>query len=290
MTTPQPPSETSVALEFVRSLAGELSSGTVELPAFPEIATRVRRVVSDPNSTLEQVVRVVGSEPSLAARVVRISNSASFNRSGCIVGDLRTAINRIGYNMVRSVAIAFAISQIRGADNRAGLGRYLTSLWRESVTVAAFAYVLARTCAKVNPDEAMLSGMLHGIGKLYVVTHAAHHPVLRDDRSMLEGIIKDWHASIGKAIVENWEFSAAMAAAIGQQDDHARIGPTEADLSDVLCIAVLMAGQADDSTLLAAGLLGSPAAQRLGLSENRIRVVTEEGAVEVAALTDALGD
>ena len=72
----------NVAFDFVRSLAAELSGGHVDLPSFPEIALQVRRVLSDPNTRVEQIVRVVGSEPALAARLLRIANSASINRSG----------------------------------------------------------------------------------------------------------------------------------------------------------------------------------------------------------------
>jgi len=94
------------------------------------------------------VARVIGSEPALAARLMRISNSASLNRSGRAVADLRTAINRIGYNMVRSAAMAFAMAQIRNANKLAGLEQYLNDLWQRSTMVAAFAFVLARTCSR----------------------------------------------------------------------------------------------------------------------------------------------
>ena len=87
--------------------------GNVDRPSFPEIAVRVRKVLSDPKSSLDQVVRVVGSEPALAARLLRISNSASLNRGGRTVTELRTAINRLGYNMVRSASMSFAMAQIR---------------------------------------------------------------------------------------------------------------------------------------------------------------------------------
>ncbi len=72
--------------------------------------------------------------------------------------------------------------------------------------VAAFAFVLARTCTKVNPDEAMLTGMMHGIGKLYILTRAIDHPELFNSETALNDIIDEWHAGIGKAILENWEF------------------------------------------------------------------------------------
>ena len=155
---------------------------------------------------------------------MRLANSAALNRSGRPVADLRTAINRLGYNMVRSAAIAFAMAQIRNANRLVGLEHYLNDLWQASTRVAAFAYVLARTCSRVNPDEAMLGGMMHGIGKLYVVTRAVSHPELFSDKPMLDRIVNDWHAAIGKAILENWDFSEEMAEAVGEQQNHGREG------------------------------------------------------------------
>jgi HD-like signal output (HDOD) protein len=290
VTNPQLQTPPNIAFEFVRSLAGELSAGKVDLPSFPEIAVRVRRVLSDPKSSIDQVVRVVGSEPALAARLMRVSNSASMNRSGRTITDLRTAINRLGYNMVRSAAIAFAMSQIRQANKLAGLKHHLDHLWQRSTLVAAYAYVLARICSKVNPDEAMLCGMMHGIGKLYVLTRATHHPELFADAAMLEGIINDWHASIGKAILENWDFSEEMAAAVGDQDDHGNDEPNPPDLRDIIAIAILLASYETDLPELALALHGLPATARLGLTEAKTAVVMQECALEVAALSNALGD
>jgi HD-like signal output (HDOD) protein len=290
VTNTQLQSDSDIAFDFVRSLAAELSGGKVDLPSFPEIAVRVRRVLSDPKSSIDQVVRVVGSEPALAARLVRIANSASLNRSGRQIGDLRTAINRIGYNMVRSASIAFAMSQIRGANKLAGLEHYLNDLWQRSMRVAAFAFVLARTASGVNPDEAMLGGMMHGIGKLYVLTRAIRHPELFADREMLERIIDDWNASIGKAILENWEFSAEMSEAIGAQDEHGGEGSAEADLRDVISIAKVMAAHSPDAQPLDECLREYPAARRLGLNDEKTRMVMHECAAEIAALSDALGN
>ena len=51
---------------------------------------------------------------------------------------------------------------------------------------------------------------------------------------MLEQIIGEWHASIGKAILENWEFPESMAQAVGEQEELARTEPEPPDLSDVI--------------------------------------------------------
>lgn len=287
-----PLAQSQSAFDFVRSLAGELSGGKVDLPSFPEVAVRVRRILSDPKSSVEQVVRVVGSEPALAARLMRIANSASLNRSGKPITELRTAISRIGYNMVRSASIAFAMAQIRNSNKLAGLEHYLQDVWQRSTRVAAFAYVLAKVCtrSRINPDEAMLTGMMHGIGKLYVVTRAAAHPELFANSAALDEIIEQWHPSIGKAILENWDFSETMAQAVGEQDDLARTGSDMADLSDVIAIAVLMARHGVDQASLEADLEGSPAVVRLGLNEARMASVLKDSAIEISALSEALGN
>jgi HD-like signal output (HDOD) protein len=221
---------------------------------------------------------------------MRISNSASLNRTGRAVNDLRTAINRLGYNMVRSAAISFAMAQIRNANKLAGLEPYLDDLWRQSTRVAAFSYVLARTCSEVNPDEAMLAGMMHGIGKLYVLTRATSHVELFADTATLESIISDWHASIGKAILENWDFSEAMADAVGEQHDHSREDVEKPDLRDVLAIAIVMAGfDATDLEGLTVALGDLSDAHRMGLDQEKTRSVIEDCAEEVKALTNALG-
>jgi HD-like signal output (HDOD) protein len=282
-------SPSNVAFEFVRSLASELSAGHIDLPSFPDIAVKVRKVLSDSKSSVEQVVRVVGSEPALAARLMRVANSASINRSGKPVRDLRTAVNRLGYNMVRSAAMAFSMSQMRNSNKLASLAPYMNDLWERSTYVAAYAYVLARTCSRVNPDEALLTGMLHGIGKLYILTRASKHPELFANEVVLDDIIADWHASIGKAILENWGFAEAMSRAVGQEDFY-RPDEESPDLTDVVGVATLMVSFGTDVAGLEAELQQQYAAKRLGLNESKTLAVMQDSAAEVSALSQALSD
>lgn len=279
------------AFDFIRALAGELSGGKVDLPSFPEVAVRVRRILSDPKSSVDQIVRVVGSEPALAARLMRIANSASLNRSGKVITELRTAISRIGYNMVRSASISFAMAQIRNSNKLAGIEHHLQDVWQRSTRVAAFGYVLAKVCtrSRINPDEAMLTGMMHSIGKLYVLTRAAAHPELFANSAVLDEILEQWHPSIGKAILDNWEFSEAMAQAVGDQEELNRTEPEVADLSDIIAVAVLMTRHGEDLPALEADLKDLPAALRLELTQARLTNVIKDGASEVSALSEALG-
>jgi HD-like signal output (HDOD) protein len=282
-------SASSQGFDFVRVLAAELSSGHVDLPSFPEIVIRIRKVLADANSNVEQVVRVVGSEPALSARLLRVANSASFNRSGKPITELRTAISRIGYNMVRSASMSFAMNQMRHHEKLKHLKPHLNALWERSTYVAAYCYVLARKQGQINADEAMLTGMMHGIGKLYILTRAMDHQSLFAGEAALNEVIDDWHASIGKAILENWGFSEAMAQAVADQAEIARITGAAADLTDVLHVSLLIACYGTDVNGLEIALNDAPAAKRLGLDAGRMLEVMQDSAAEVTALTQALG-
>jgi HD-like signal output (HDOD) protein len=287
--TSPPLDASTAAFEFVKLLADELSGGRLELPSFPDVAIQVRRALGDDKSTIDQVVRIVGSEPALAARLLKMANSAALNRTGKAVTDLRTAINRMGYNMVRSSAISFAMAQIRRAGEVKNVERQLRELWEQSTFVAAMCYVIARKHSRVNADEALLAGLLHGLGKLYILTRIGRFPALFADPVALEQVQRDWHATIGKAILENWGFAEQMSEAVAHQDDIDRNHAGPADLTDVLTVGVMMAAYHGQPADLELNMQGVKAFGRLGLDSGNCVTVMRDFDQEIRELRDALG-
>ena len=135
----------------------------------------------------------------------------------------------------------------------------------------------------------MLTGMMHGIGKLYILTRAVGHPELFASDEVLEDIISQWYPSIGKAILENWNFSEKMARAVGQED-FGRVDLEEPDLSDVVGVAILMVSAGTDIAGLEKSLKEQPAATRLGMYESQTLAIMQDSAAEVTALSQALAD
>ena len=280
----------ALAFEFVAALAAELSGGKIDRPSFPDGAIRVRRALGEENTTIDQVVRIVGSEPALAARLLKMSNSAALNRTGKQVTELRTAIARMGYNMVRSAAISFAMAQIRASAGLKGLEEPLNRLWRESTYVAAFCYVLSRNHTERNPDEGFLAGLLHGVGRLYILTRTPKFPELLGNPESLGDITRDWHAQVAKAILENWELTDELVQAVADQDDVAREHEGMADLTDILVCANMMAAYMDHPEDLVLNMAGVTSFTRLGLDQANCTVVLAESREEIEALRQALGN
>ena len=284
-----PASTDAEAFAFVQTLAGELSKGKVELPSFPDIALRVRKVLSDDNVSQDMVVRVVGSEPALAARLMQIANSAALNFSGKPITELRTAISRMGFNMVRSAAIAFSMSQLKKVDALKGLEKPLDQLWKRSASVAAMSHAVARRFSKVNADTALLAGLLHGIGQLYILTRCGQHPKLFADQAAYNTIVRDWHSAIAKALLENWEMAEEVIEAVSNFEDLQRAHTGPADLTDVITVGNLLAAFKDHPDTIELNMHDVAACKRMHMDRASYEQLIAECEHEIDTLNQALG-
>jgi HD-like signal output (HDOD) protein len=286
--TKVPASESAAAFAFVSELAQEVSKGKVELPSFPDVAVRVRKVLADEHVANEQIARIVGSDAGLAARVLTLANSAALNRSGRSVADLKTAISRIGHNNVRTAAVSFAIAQLRRASELRNIAPQLERVWQEATVVAALSYSIASRC-QLNPDESMLAGLLHNVGKLYILARANRHGGLFSEPASLAQVMRDWHSNVGKAIVENWGFPEHIAEAIGEHENIDRTAG-QADVTDVLTVAVMAAGFMGHEVDFELNMQGVKAFRRLSLDNAKCAHIMQSCSDEISALRSALGD
>ena len=276
------------AFAFVTELASELSWGTIDLPGMPDIAMRVRRALENENVSTEQIERIVGAEPVLAGRILQIANSAALNVTGSKVTDLRMAIARSGFAMVRTTAIAYAISQLRNQKELKGLEKPLAALWKRSTLVAAMCRALAPRISRTNPDAAMLAGLLHGVGELYILTRSKQHEKLFNDEAAYRTIIRDWHATVATAILENWGLDETIVEAVGGFENFERDRRGPIDTTDVLTVSYLLAAYHEHPESLELNMNDVAVCRRLQLKLEDYEALLRESRAEVNALRDLL--
>jgi HD-like signal output (HDOD) protein len=259
------------------------------------VALRVRRALADENASIEHIVRVVGAEPSLVVRLLQLGNSAALNPGGRRLTDLRSVITRIGFNMARSATIAFAMSQLRRAEAYKGLEKPFNELWRNSTQVAAVSFVVAKRLTKVNAELALLAGLLHNVGKLYLLTRAGRYPELLNDAVAFPALVQVWHARIARAILVNWEMAPPVIDAVHGFEAADREREGEIDLLDVLwagrnLAALPRPAPATTPPVIPQELLDSHPARRLGLDAAGCAEILVESGKEIDSLASALAD
>jgi len=225
---------------FLDRITEELGDGPINLPYFPDVVLRVRRALDDPGSSADDIVRIAGAEPRLAARLIQTANSVVFNPSGRSSPHLRAAVTRLGHHLVQSVAMVFAIQQMKADSTLRGVSRPLGDLWEKSIAVGSICQVLARQL-NVPTDKVFMTGLLHGIGHFYILVRAAESesPVAYAD--LPSRLVAERHPAIGKSVLEKWGFETVVCDAVGSQRDYQRESSRAADITDVLIASILLA-------------------------------------------------
>jgi HD-like signal output (HDOD) protein len=239
-------------------------------------AFRIQRVLQSPDTKTEDVVRILSSEPALAARLLRMANSAEFRRVDQNITDLKTAVARMGFNMVRSVAVAFAMRQLRRKDTYTPTAQLqLEQAWEESLATSAMCFVIAKRFTRLNPDQALLTGLLHVLGRLYIIMRSKDVPELSD--AEMRQVIDGWHATIGKAILETWGLPESLQHAVEHQDELEMAQDGDASMTDVLIAAkVLARGETDGAkfpALRRVGVAGSDGVKPMAQYEEELKSV-----------------
>ena len=279
----------TVVFSFVKGLAAELSAGQVELPSVPDIVIRLQQALSDDNVTNDTIVRVIGSEPMLAGRLLTMANSVALNTSGRKIADLPTAVARVGFNIVRSAALSFAVEQLRKASEYRHLEKQLDALWKDSVQIAALCHVIARRFSSLNGDTALLAGLMHNVGRIYILTRASQYPTLTADPLTFNSIVRDWHANVAKALLENWKVADEIVDAVAGYEDLDREARGPVTLTDVLSLATLVERNRNGTEMNLPDETLIKGLKRMQLQVRDCHTVLDESAEEIAALKSALG-
>ena len=270
-----------LSFRILEDVARDLSGEVVSFPTFLDITFQVRTALKNPNLTVDQLATLIGAEPMMSTRIIRMSNSVAMNSSGRAIVDVKSAISRVGMEAVRSVSFAVAMEQLLGSKKMAPFEGLSHRLWEHTIHVAALCRVLARKLARINPDEAMFAGLVHDIGVFYLLSRAANFPELIEDKAELHQLLVQWHDNIGHALLAAMGIGEAVLQAV-QEHEIERPVPVVKNLADVLFIANKLAntqggwrdpefGDAVDTSALAALFDAEAIAALLAESEDEVQ-------------------
>lgn len=278
----------AVTFKILEDIARDLSGKEITFPTFLDITFQVRSALKDPNLNVEQLAKLVGAEPLMSTKIIRMANSVALNPSGREIADVKNGIIRVGMEAVRTVSFAVAMEQLLCSKQMKPFEDISRRLWEHTAHVAALSRVLARKIAKINGDEAMFTGLVHDIGVFYLMSRAAGFPELVADKAELHALLVGWHDSIGHALLSALGSPESVLLAVQEHETPREIKEIKT-LSDVLYIANKIAnrtsrwrdpeydGEVDTSMLESL------------FDADTLASIVEESEEEVASLKAALG-
>lgn len=212
--------------------------GKLELPALPEVAIKIQAAMRDPDVDIKRLANLVSMDIAVTAGLIRAASSAAYG-SGNPVKSVRDAIVRLGLVVARRLALTIAMQQVFRSKSRA-LHQRMRELWDRSVHVSVLSFVLARECAGLEPEQALLAGLLHDVGSLPVLDYIGHHfPDATD--AEIDSIIHKLHGVVGEIVLSSWGMDSQMSAVVRESGHWLRTGngTDKPDYCDVVIIARL---------------------------------------------------
>jgi HD-like signal output (HDOD) protein len=215
----------------------------MKVPPFPPIATRLLRLLSDPDVDIAEVAEIISNDVKLTARLLQGANSSLFGVS-VPVGNVRQAIALLGFERTLQIAAMNATTAYAG---RAPSTAELQSCWQHSIATALIADEIGKSC-DVFTKAAFTVGVLHDIGRLglivaypreyeRIVRDAAGHCLdLLDFEREQFGID---HAEAGRLLAEAWNLPEDFRVIAGRHHDPCE--GTELDLLRIVHVACRLA-------------------------------------------------
>ena len=276
-TTPEQapaPDKGRAAFRLVQGLAQELSAGRLSLPSLPEVVLLIQRAMANEDCEAEQIAELIVSEPIFAGAILKLGNSVLYRRSGAETTNMVTCIARLGLTMVRSVSMHFAMQQMREAEEFRSIKHLLQPEWESSRVCAGICHSLARKTRRAHPDDMLTLGLVHNIGRIYLISRGAEFGD-NDAAVGMNALFDEWHPVVGSAIAESWNLPEQAVQAIAQQTTPDDEQDFAHDINDLLGLAVTAAAARDDAEALAAAA-STPGAARLGVDEAMLSAVIED--------------
>jgi HD-like signal output (HDOD) protein len=212
------------------------------LPAMPELATRLMRSMQRDDMGLGEMADLIGRDPSLAAKVLRLANSVRYSPSQT-VASLHDAALHIGLRGLRDLALAACMSGMFPAKVKFDRARF----WRHGVATGGYARALAPACG-LDPDVAYLGGLVLRTGRILMLqtdpdaVAATQADAIEPDTLMAleQARLGCTHADISAGLAERWHFPAELRLALAAASNPLKVAPFS-KLGGVLRLASTLA-------------------------------------------------
>ncbi|HHA18471.1 MAG: hypothetical protein DRQ39_09970 [Gammaproteobacteria bacterium] len=221
------------------TLMQDIKNNRLEIPSPPDLLIKIRSLSANPQTTSKDIADLVKHDMNISGRLIKVANSALFG-SRFQVNSIQGAITRLGQKKVQSLITGLIIGQRLMESKTRGLESYCNQAWQDSNSVAAMSYVLAQKKSKVDPEQALLAGMVHNIGTLPLILHLNKIKELKDNPRIMglvaDVVIPKLYISAGRLIIKSWNFPQEIIDVATEHSNLDRESSGEIDLIDIVTI------------------------------------------------------
>lgn len=223
-----------------------ITESIIGLPTLPTIVSKMIELVDNPRTSAASLARLISSDQTLTARILKLANSAYYGFPKEI-STVNMAVVVLGFNTVKDMGLSLSVfDAFKNQENSSGFD--FARFWEHSIGCGVASRMLARSYMYRNASEAFVAGLLHDIGKI-ILNQYFHYEFIEIMDLVAQGesldqaeesIIGTSHAQIGSWLAEKWNLPEIISKTIlyhhtpwASDDNKVFIGTIT--LADYLC-------------------------------------------------------
>lgn len=200
-----------------------LSVYPIDLPVFHPIAVKLQHLLADNEFDIDDVIALASQDQIMASRILRMANAPAY-RGAATVETMKDAVLRLGAQQVANMTMAVTQASLHKSSNET-INRYMRKLWQHSHSCALGCRWVATTIGlRRMAEQAYLAGLLHDIGKLYLLkvlekltlTGVACSAL---EEQTLQDVFIELHVEEGTKLVKHWNIPALYTTVVAEHHD-----------------------------------------------------------------------
>ncbi|MCI0653892.1 MAG: HDOD domain-containing protein [Methylococcaceae bacterium] len=232
------------------SFYNQFCDQNIILPTLPNVAVKLRNAMKQ-DIGIADAVKIVQLDPAISAKIMQVANSPLYAPVAPVRSCL-DAVKRIGLNALKNLVTSLSMKQIFQCDNKL-IRQRMEQYWKQSIYLSSLCYLIDSKTKKIDPEQALLAGLVCDIGIVPFLNFAANFPSDLYEANEIEMAIPLVKTPVGVAILKKWGLSNELAEIPATSEDWFRNNGDQLTLSEIVVLAKLHS------------YIGKPQSQRLPL-------------------------
>ncbi|MGR9051139.1 MAG: HDOD domain-containing protein [Gammaproteobacteria bacterium] len=245
---------------LVQSFSQYYLEEEIDVPSLPNIAIKLSSAIQS-NVGISEAAEIVQLDPVIAAKLIQVANCPLY-LSAVPARTCMEAVNRIGLKATQNLVTMLSLKQIF-QQNVPAVKKLLDQTWLQSIYISSICYVLASETKKVNPEEALLAGLVCDIGLVPFFNYAAKLPPNYYTEKEIAQAAPYIKGPVGSYILHEWDFPEELVSIPINSENWYQQSVDTLTLTDIVVLAKLHSkiGKPSSNTLPA--ITSIPAASKL---------------------------
>lgn len=193
---------------FFNSFSQAYRENKLRLPSLPNVAFKLKEAMQQ-DIGVKEAVDIIHIDPSMVAKLIQVANSPLY-LSASPITNCHEAITRIGLNATRNLVMGISLKQLFRCKDP-DLMKGMQTLWKNSLYVSSLSFVLAQECSKLNPEDALLAGLICDIGAIPLLHFAEQFPEQYPSFEELQNSLPFLRAPVGALVLHTLGFPEQLS-------------------------------------------------------------------------------